>query len=343
MASFAAKSRPAFTLVELLVVIAIIGALIGLLLPAVQSARESARRSSCQNNLRQLGLATLNFENARRHFPPSAIAVTGTGLAPWSGQSVMLPFLEGDSLFKKIDFTKPYSDTVNKDLFPPFGVAAQKVDVLVCPSEPKATAVIDPATQQAKHFPLNYGLNVGLYLVHDPATRNDGGGAFAPFSKLRANFFTDGLSKTLAMAEVKAYTPRAQDIPPSSMPTAAPTDPASIAALVTSGSWSASGGHTEWVCGRSLHIGFTTVFAPQTRVPYTLAGQEYDVDISSTREGVSPPGATYAVVTSRSHHGAVVNSACMDGSVHAVASDIDATVWRALGTRAGGEVASIDE
>lgn len=66
------NNRSAFTLVELLVVIAIIGILVAILLPAVQAARESARRSACTNNLKQIGLAVLNYEEAKNHLPPGA-------------------------------------------------------------------------------------------------------------------------------------------------------------------------------------------------------------------------------------------------------------------------------
>jgi prepilin-type N-terminal cleavage/methylation domain-containing protein len=75
--------RTGFTLVELLVVIAIIGTLVGLLLPAVQAARESARRSSCQNNLKQIGVALHNYHDATRGFPKGNRCTT-SALPPMS-------------------------------------------------------------------------------------------------------------------------------------------------------------------------------------------------------------------------------------------------------------------
>ena len=97
------NSRPAgFTLVELLVVIAIIGILVGMLLPAVQQVRESARRSACLNNIRQISLATQNFESAQGFIPPGARLGEGTG---W--HAYLLPYIEQDGLYNLITVTDP--------------------------------------------------------------------------------------------------------------------------------------------------------------------------------------------------------------------------------------------
>jgi prepilin-type processing-associated H-X9-DG protein len=104
------------------------------------------------------------------------------------------------------------------------------------------------------------------------------------------------------------------------------------------GEFKTDSGHTEWVDARVHQTGFTTLFPPNTRVPYSSGGASYDIDFNSMREGQNATGITYAAVTSRSYHVGGVNVLLMDGSVRFVRSDISPVTWRALGTRAGGDV-----
>ena len=124
-----------------------------------------------------------------------------------------------------------------------------------------------------------------------------------------------------------------------------PTSPAQVAGLVGGGQFKLgptindNTGHTEWCDGRVHHSGITTVFAPNTYVAYAHSdGNTYDVDYNSMQEGRSATERTYAAVTSRSYHPGVVNACLMDGSVRSISETIELTVWRALGTRQGGEV-----
>src|SRR5256714_13555627 len=93
--------RFGFTLVELLVVIAIIGVLVAILLPAVQAAREAARRMQCSNNLKQIGLALHNYENAYGTLPPGGIYVNSSGMKRGSALVHLLPFIEQPALYEK--------------------------------------------------------------------------------------------------------------------------------------------------------------------------------------------------------------------------------------------------
>ncbi len=328
--------RPAFTLVELLVVIAIIGALVSLLLPAVQAAREAARRSSCQNNLKQLGLALQNFESANRAYPQSRgwDAVAGSTGFSWSAQTRLLPFVEdlavGSDIARKLaeDYkTATLSDGATL-------ISSLRVPVLTCPSETKAVPRVSGPEQ---YFPLNYGINMGTWRVFDPALGPNGGsvgdGAFQFNHRLKPSGFTDGLSKTLAFSEVKAYTTYVRNAGLSFFP--APNSPQQVDGL--GGTLKPETGHTEWVDGRTHQTGFTSVFPPNTLVPITVAGSRHDGDWTNMQEGVSATAPTLAAVTSRSHHAGLVSSAFMDASVRTIADGIDGGLWRALSTRAGGE------
>ncbi len=323
-----------FTLVELLVVIAIIGILVGLLLPAVQAAREAARRMSCSNNLKQIGLALHNYESGHRVLPPSTVSLGGSASQPWSMHAFIIPYLEGSTIAARINFGMGYHDGGNKSLFPPSGVATIRVPMYICPSDPNDKVRVDAGVES--HYPLTYGVSVGRYMIYNPVTRQDGGAAFAPNRKNAFSGFSDGLSNTLGLSEVKAFTPRFHDFV--GMPNVPPLTPDNVSTSYTGGSWSTANGHTEWVCGRAIHIGFTSTFTPNTRVLHQQDGAVYDIDVTSSREGRNQIDPTFGVITSRSYHTGVVNAALMDGSVRTISNTIDLQTWQALNTRAGNEV-----
>ena len=195
-------ARHGFTLVELLVVIAIIGTLVGLLLPAVQQAREAGRRMSCANNLKQVGLGIVNYEQARRTYPSGRDTKDQYGVS-WAFR--LLPYLEQSQIYAAYDKTARVDAPVNSTAM------RTPVSTFYCASRrsPAADRNFDdndqPPQVKAAAAGGDYAANAGSYYNYFVAS----GAAFDPkqggpihtFSSVKPQQVTDGLSKTFAGGE----------------------------------------------------------------------------------------------------------------------------------------------
>jgi prepilin-type N-terminal cleavage/methylation domain-containing protein/prepilin-type processing-associated H-X9-DG protein len=219
----AARRKTGFTLIELIVVIAIISVLVSLLLPAVQQAREAARRTHCKNNLKQIGLALLNYEATNRVFPqsfgvtvPDPTAPLGAGSFGPSAFTVILPYLDQASLYAQIDVSRSALAKIN---MPPGNSAySTPIPAFLCPSSP-GNSSIDYSAELANSF-NNFGVAVSLpaglnFARTDYApdagmqadlpgiSINAGAGIIAepPDGPVRAASVLDGLSNTIMAVE----------------------------------------------------------------------------------------------------------------------------------------------
>ena len=197
-----------FTLVELLVVIAIIGTLVGLLLPAVQSAREAARVSACQNQLKQIGLACLNCNDAKGSLPPAIgrfLQLSAPSVA--SGDTTycntaffwLLPFIENADVYNRAMVTSGtgrglYNVDTNS-------ASGSTIRAYMCPSDMSLTGagfLVPPGNATATGTPgASYGANCQAFAT------TDSNGAITDWERLKkiGKDFLDGTSKTVLYAE----------------------------------------------------------------------------------------------------------------------------------------------
>jgi prepilin-type N-terminal cleavage/methylation domain-containing protein len=339
-------TRPrGFTLIELLVVIAIIAVLIALLLPAVQQAREAARRTQCRNNLKQIGLAMHNYMSTHTVLPfGKGASYSGVPVyARWSQHAMILPYIEQAPLYNTIDFNYP-PETPGMGgvvaFMPAFTNAARNnaaasrtaIPGFMCPSDPSPS---DP--WQAQN---NYVGNQGGWLCDrgdNPGAASDISpsevqtGVFYWLSRCSAASFTDGMSQTMMFSEKirgqgspdpksDLFVIPAQTTLASTYSTCQTINPATATPLTSKWGYS-------WVMGENCCTQYNHVATPNSN---SCGGTGFTGSMTNMAMQVS----------ANSRHTGGVHAMMGDGATRFVSDNIDLNVWRALGTRAGGEAVS---
>ncbi len=300
------QKRPAFTLVELLVVIAIIGVLVALLLPAVQFAREAARRMQCSNNLKQIGVALHLYHDAMKTFPPGR-----WGVGRHSINSLMLPFMEQENVYRKIDFSVA-SDHANN-----LAAQAMVVPIFICPSD--KTAI--PFGWAGNNY---YGCEGN---VLEKAASTGANGLFCNNSCVPMGEISDGTSNTACFSERlkgdwsnSVVTIQSDNFKgPAGVITA---DEGMLACRAVNYSLlsNQSGSNTgaPWLFGTVAAGGGYQHVAPPGDCSCTF-----------------PPGKSSLAATSAHPNGVMLLKA--DGSASFVPKSVSLSVWRAWGSKDGNE------
>lgn len=342
-----AVSRVGFTLVELLVVIAIIGILVALLLPAVQAAREAARRSQCANQLKQIGLACLNYESGQGALPAG---VEGKGLyndddnpggaKAETGRSwsiTILPFVEEQNTYDLFDFsgTKHYNSTaVNASGVSNRQAGQRTIEQFFCPDD------------QFREPFFAHGNNWGTSsyrAISGVVDRN----------VTTANFYWDRLVSTQnqinnrsEFGQLRGAMPAASSRMKSKpVRIAQLTDGTSKTALVAeSVSRTTPVVNTAWASGWRYHSKSHLIRGPGEEVSlYRLPDMQFC--IGSARD--NPPGGggeiflCYRTATSV-HAGDITQFVFCDGSVRSIPTGIDPILYLSIGSIAGEEVVNYD-
>lgn len=308
-------SHGGFTLVELLVVIAIIGVMVGLLLPAVQAARETARRMQCSNHLKQIGLALHNYESTFKAFP------AGRTTLGFSVHAALLGMLEQANAADVIDHRVAWDHPNNAP------ARSLHIATFACPSDPYS---INPLLWGGTSYRANQGSGILWGLTpSNPSDPNyampDPNGVFYLNRRHRFADITDGTSNTAAFSEHNQgdFSNAISSVSDTFWPQTNPSTPDEAYR------------QCEAIDPADLQYQrVSDVGAPWIR-GYHSSTIYFHVAPPNKRSCMFPPGRI-ATTAKSSHYGGVVVAKC-DGSAGFVTESVDLGVWRAMGTRAGGE------
>jgi hypothetical protein len=301
--------------------------LIGLLLPAVQKVRDAAARASCQNNLKQIGLALHNYHDANGTFPPGGVtngACCGTQSGPtWT--IFILPYIEQDSLYRQYDQTKTNEDLANRS------VREQFVKTYSCPSDPNQNTLIVPASGPGAD--LNRPYMTGTYRAMAGVT--DGLGWFDAEC---GRVYPIGQRGVLHSSSDRRYPPAF----PSGY-TAPPYDKETLPGIADGTSNTLMVGEyttitttrrtTFWAYTYTSYNQSEVVLPPQSR----QLGADYDKCDSFS--GASVGGNNPCKRAWGSGHSNIINFVLADGSVRSITQNIDMLLFAAMATIANGEPA----
>ncbi|APW61247.1 DUF1559 domain-containing protein [Paludisphaera borealis] len=339
------SERRGFTLIELLVVIAIIAVLIALLLPAVQSAREAARRAQCVNNLKQLGLGLHNYHSAINTFPPGVgyteVANNPPYWGQWSGQAMMLSYLEQQPLFASCNFSQRVDNGGGTNTGANTTVNLAFVGMFMCPSDGNAGRVSGNRN--------SYFFSEGTTSLTPSTVAYDTTGLFTFQKSYGIQNVSDGTSNTIAASEglVSNATntlKRGQTIMNVGEPTyfdvfsTVPIGQSPPGATLTSalamcvqGAQLQGGKGNQWANGDTNYTMFNTIIPPNSK----------QYQFGACKSGGGGVDDAEYVVASSNHPGGV-NCLFADGSVRYIKDSIAWQVYWQLGTKEGGEVVSSD-
>lgn len=333
------KRRFGFTLIETLVVISIVSLLIGLLLPAVQASRETARRISCANNLKQIGLATSAYMS--RH---GCLPMINTRYNPQTGQygcysaiTMIVPDIELTSLFNGINFTLPSVAVTGSNGGPltdkphPANntIAQTVVSTFLCPSDP-----IQGNTSQFGGS--NYRTNMGTLeppLTGRPAPVESQNGAFLTNRAITPADIIDGMTNTASYAEKprgsnsKAFRPYSGYWINQSILYTTQDDLLKTCMNYTTAPLYQNDTGNSWFLPFYRYTYYNHNAGPNSNIPDCVGGWNNP-----------DPAILNGLFSARGYHYSGVNTLYCDGHVAFARRSINLAIWRAMGTRNGGEV-----